>query len=41
MTKLIFLDFDGVLNSDCNYRRLQTAGESTRDEYGTFLMQNA
>ncbi len=37
MTKLLFLDFDGVLNSDRNYRRLQMAAEPTRDEYGTLF----
>lgn len=33
--KYLFLDFDGVLNSNKNYRTLQMLGVPTRDEYGT------
>ncbi len=37
MGKIIFLVFDGVLNSDSNYRRLQMEGKLTRDEFGTLF----
>ncbi len=36
-SKFIFLDFDGVLNSESNYRKLQMAGMPTRDEFGTLF----
>lgn len=32
--KYLFLDFDGVLNSNKNYRTLQMLGVPARDEYG-------
>lgn len=35
--KYLFLDFDGVLNSNKNYRTLQMLGVPTRDEYGTIF----
>lgn len=35
MQRIIFLDFDGVLNSLDNYRRLREVGEPTGDEYGS------
>lgn len=31
---MLFLDFDGVLNTARHYKSLQRAGEMTRDEYG-------
>lgn len=37
MDRLIFLDFDGVLNSASNYRRLRLAGQPAADEYGTLF----
>ena len=35
--KYLFLDFDGILNSNKNYRTLQMLGIPTRDEYGTIF----
>ncbi len=35
--KYLFLDFDGVLNSNKNYRTLQMLGVPARDEYGTIF----
>lgn len=37
MDKFIFLDFDGVLNSESNYRKMQMAGQPTKDNYGTIF----
>ncbi len=36
-SNIIFLDFDGVLNSVKNYRRLREQGLPTNDEYGTLF----
>lgn len=33
----LFLDFDGVLNSERNYHRLQMSGLPTSDEFGTLF----
>ena len=35
--KYLFLDFDGILNSNKNYRTLQMLGIPTRDECGTIF----
>ncbi len=35
MKKFIFIDFDGVLNSDNNFQCLCKAGKPTMDEFGT------
>ena len=37
MKKIIFLDFDGVLNSECNQNLLMYPGKTWRDKYGAFF----
>ncbi len=37
MSSILFLDFDGVLNSGSNYRKLQMSGLPTKDEFGTLF----
>lgn len=37
MSSILFLDFDGVLNSGSNYRKLQISWLPTKDEFGTLF----
>lgn len=37
MRKIIFLDFDGVLNTECYQGLLQFQGKQWQDEYGAFF----
>ncbi|MBQ2796917.1 MAG: hypothetical protein IJF01_04195 [Tidjanibacter sp.] len=37
MQKIIFLDFDGVLNTECYQGLLQYQGKPWQDEYGAFF----
>ena len=41
MKKIIFLDFDGVLNTEHYQSLLQYQGKSWQDEYGAFFDPNA
>ena len=41
MKKIIFLDFDGVLNTEHYQGLLQYQGKSWQDEYGAFFDPNA
>ena len=41
MSKVIFLDFDGVLNTEYHQDLLQIQGKSWQDEYGAFFDPNA
>ena len=41
MNKIIFLDFDGVLNTEHYQGLLQYQGKSWQDEYGAFFDPNA
>lgn len=41
MIKFIFLDFDGVLNTEYHQDLLQIQGKSWQDEYGAFFAPNA
>ena len=41
MTKIIFLDFDGVLNTEHYQGLLQYQGKPWQDEYGAFFDPNA
>lgn len=37
MKKIIFLDFDGVLNTEYNQNLLMYHGKSWKDKYGAFF----
>ena len=37
MKKIIFLDFDGVLNTEFNQNLLMYHGKSWKDKYGAFF----
>ena len=37
MKKIIFLDFDGVLNTEYNQNLLMYHGKSRKDKYGAFF----
>ena len=41
MKKIIFLDFDGVLNTEHYQNLLQYQGKPWQDEYGAFFDPNA
>lgn len=41
MRKIIFLDFDGVLNTEHYQNLLQLQGKPWQDEYGAFFDPNA
>ena len=41
MTKIIFLDFDGVLNTEYYQELLQFQSSPWQDEYGAFFDPNA